>query len=265
MSILYGLPFERYQSLPGLSASGLKEFAKSPAHYQYWLKNGGKTSKAMEIGSLLHTMVLEPNKLYEQYAFFDGERRMGKAYEGFYHEHKAKIILLKRDLVECQAIANAVLNNLEVRRLLSEGQAEVSMTWENGVNGKGRIDYLHPSHILIDLKFVEDASPTGFAKSFYNYKWHWQAYWYMIGYELSTGIRPAAFKFIAVEKKAPHIMSLYWVTDFYLELAAQQITPILKLYKRCELSGEWPGYPFGEIEILPWAYRDAEALAMEEY
>ena len=56
---------KEYFSAKGVSSSGLKQFAKSPAHYQSYLDEPSKSSTAFNVGTLTHALVLEGRKGWE--------------------------------------------------------------------------------------------------------------------------------------------------------------------------------------------------------
>ena len=68
---IYNHPEWKYHAAPGLSSTQLKCFVNlSPRHYQYRYLDGCShphTSDAMLLGSLVHCMVLEPDKVSQRY------------------------------------------------------------------------------------------------------------------------------------------------------------------------------------------------------
>jgi hypothetical protein len=61
-----------------LSYSALCQFKKSPNHLlAYWNKEL-KTTDAMQFGTIIHKMLLEPDTFTKEFAIFEGARRAGK-------------------------------------------------------------------------------------------------------------------------------------------------------------------------------------------
>jgi len=59
-----------------LSYSSIKEFAKSPKHYVYYVHNRSAPSKAMDLGTLIHALLMYPQKTAEMFAIYpDVDRR----------------------------------------------------------------------------------------------------------------------------------------------------------------------------------------------
>ncbi|QOH78630.1 PD-(D/E)XK nuclease-like domain-containing protein [Plesiomonas shigelloides] len=87
-----------------------------------------------------------------------------------------------------------------------EGEAETSLYWNHPQTGellKCRPDWMsRKEHLLADLKFVRNASPSGFARDGSTHNYHIQDAHYSDGYETLTGHVPS-FVFIAVEKDGP--------------------------------------------------------------
>ena len=59
----YSLPFEEYQTLPGLNQSKLKQLLSSPSKQ----KQGYQIQQAMNFGNAGHCLLLEPHKFEELY------------------------------------------------------------------------------------------------------------------------------------------------------------------------------------------------------
>lgn len=75
LGVFAGIPNKTYHSGPEFSKSALDILAQSPAHYRYAMdaKNDNDAPERAEtswqrIGSLTHTLVLEPEKLWAEYA-----------------------------------------------------------------------------------------------------------------------------------------------------------------------------------------------------
>jgi hypothetical protein len=100
-----------YDSIKAINCSGLKAYHESKAQYYYryvaktW---DGEQSDAFRLGSLLHTMVLEPEKLEADWACEDpplgkskdaGPVKSGKAYDAW-----ASVTMLYRGCRRCENI-----------------------------------------------------------------------------------------------------------------------------------------------------------------
>ena len=214
---------DQYHSGPGISKSHLDTISgKSAKHY--WQKyinpdrERTEPTAAMILGSAIHSAILEPDLFPREYVANPGiERRSnaGKAeYAAFEAEHKGKIILSDEDFQSCLAIRDAVHTHPLAAGLLKGGKAEQSfyaIDSETGELIKCRTDYLHDSGaMIVDLKSTEDASPDGFAKSAANFRYPVQTAWYHDVMDEAFGEHPEHWVFMAVEKKPPFAIGLYF-------------------------------------------------------
>ena len=73
------MPFAEYLSIPAISATAIKQGARSILHMKHVMDGVDKTAtKAMSFGTLAHTAVLERDKL-KDVPVWTGGRRQGKA------------------------------------------------------------------------------------------------------------------------------------------------------------------------------------------
>lgn len=241
-----GISNEAYHAAEGISKSGLDHIAQSPLHYQAYKLNRAEPTKAMEIGTAVHTLVLEPEK-------FDGLIVVGKRVKAEMDAARAsgKIVLTEEDRqmvcdmadsIHCHKMASALLGG--------KGIAEDSFWWDHelGVLCKCRPDYLREDMYIVDVKTTEDASLDGFARSAEKYRYHVQAAFYTQGVEAITGERVKGFAFIAVEKTAPYAVACYLMDGDAIQAGHLEVERCLSIYRRCEEVGEWPGY---SDELIP--------------
>ena len=66
---------EHYFAINAESASGIKEFIKSPAHYRQWQTGEREVTPAMKLGTAVHTCVLEPDMFAKHYTWTDLDKR----------------------------------------------------------------------------------------------------------------------------------------------------------------------------------------------
>jgi len=236
-----------------LSSSTLKKLAdSSPAKaFQTFTEpepewNFNRLS-VLQIGTLFHTLVLEPKKFGEQYEVIEDGKKTKLPLES------GKLPVRQRDFDTISRMQQAVMNHPEAARLVSNGYAEHSVfskDWR-GFWKKCRPDYLKPTDTgftCIDLKSTSDASMEGFSKSIGNFKYHWSAAFYLdVLTEANPGIKFNDFRFIAVEKKLPEQnpeigVAVYRLHSADIESARQQYQQYLDLYGKCLTADEWPGY-----------------------
>ncbi len=262
--MIAGLTNAQYQAREDLSVSMLKELAKSPMHLRYRMSHLQEPTPAMQIGTVFHAAVLEPDSLSDIVAVapeVDRRTKDGKTlWAQFEREAHGKIILKQAEYDQIDEMVMALMAHDEASRLIRmNGLTEVSCFWADyrGFGCKCRPDRITPDGIVLDLKSTEDASPDGFARACAQYKYHWQAAWYLDGLTAASGYQHDDFRLIAVEKKPPYGVGAYQMPRVYIDIAREQIAPLLDLYKRCREEDSWPGYS-NKTEVLQmpvWALR----------
>lgn len=159
-----------------------------------------------------------------------------------------RIVLSDSDWRVTKTITARVRKHPAASELLKYGKAEQSIFWvdkDTRVKCKGRIDWLAPKApegvTVFDLKSTTDASPDGFQRSVLKYRYYVQAAMYLDGL-FEIGYDPDSFIFGAWEKHSPHAAALYYATNDMLETGRQEYKNLLKTYKKCLETDNWPGY-----------------------
>lgn len=150
------------------SSSQLKDILKDPLTFKkkYITQEMGERGfvAAFEFGTYVHTAILEPERLEESTAIYEGAARRGKAWEEFSAKNKGKTILThdkkKFDMGgdteygTAQKCIEAVGESKVAMELLAQGQPEVSLFYEfEGVKLKVRADWIDFKRMIIaDLK-----------------------------------------------------------------------------------------------------------------
>ncbi|MFW1676414.1 PD-(D/E)XK nuclease-like domain-containing protein [Pontibacter sp. JAM-7] len=255
-----GIPNADYHAGEGLSSSALKLLLKSPLHYKHQYIDGNRTEStaAMLMGSLVHTMVLEPDELEHDYLIIDASTRTTKAYKEAAEFAGNRTPVLLTELDSAAEIANAVLAHPTAANLLRGSQNEHSVYWmeRDGLLCKCRPDIWRPDiGVVADLKTTTDASPGDFAKQIANLGYHISAEWYLRGIEKATGTRPDTWAWVVVEKSAPFAVQIYEADSDMLAKAADKIDAALDLLAECQRTGHWPAYQDGiqKIYLPAWA------------
>lgn len=246
--IILDMPPEEYHAHPAISKSGLDKLHRSPLHYRYYREHPQEDTKALAFGRAFHAMVLEPEKFTQYVGIAPAVDRRTKAgkeeYEIFLAEAAGKAIINQEDHATAKEMARAILTHPAARIVLGDkGKAEASLFWQEGeVECRCRPDWLREDGLLIDLKTCADASPEGFRRSAFNYRYHVQAAMYAEGYKAVTGKESAEFAFVCVEKEPPYAVAVYHATPEFLELGFREYAADLATYINCVLHDKWPGY-----------------------
>ena len=259
---------EEYHADPAISASQLKEIARSPFHY--WKRfvdpdrSPSEPTAAMRLGSLVHCAVLEPKELLQRYAVGPDKRtKAGK-------EQAERMLadgiepVSASDFEQALSMAAAVHSHPTAGLLLGMGgQAEQSFWWDDvatGLRCKCRPDWFD-GELIVDLKTCVDASPAGFGKSVANFGYQIQASHYLAG-TLAT-----RFIFIAVEKVYPFAVGVYELDQEALIHGSIACHNALQRIQDCRAIGEWPGYTDGiqTLRLPGWALKDNTSITSEDF
>ena len=265
LGLFYGMDIDKYHASPAISNSGLRDFARSPAHF-YGLHldpdRPAPVEKAGQLeGTLAHCAILEPAQFDARYAVGPDVSRSTKEWKAF-EASQSRQCIKPDQYAAAQAQARAVHQLPDIARILSAGQPEVSAFWidpDTGVLCRCRPDWVHPvgnnSVVLLDVKTYSDASPKEFARQVARKGYHNQAAWYSDGYEQASGQHVVGFVFVAVESAWPHAASAVMLDDEGLAKGRADNRLLLDQYARCLAGDEWPGFtPTIELITLPaWA------------
>ena len=244
---------DEYFALEALSASGAKMLRKSPLHYRADKFKTRQPTAAMIFGTVVHRLVLEPERPAFAVKYLNWASKEGKA-ERERLEATGLPILSEADGDRATAIRDALWSNAQIAELLEGAQKEQVMLWDqHGVKCKAKADAIGDG-VVIDLKTTIDAAPHEFARSVATFSYHLQAAHYLDGYRATRG-GSADFIFIAVESAAPHAFALYRLDHETLAAGAREMKRAAALYRDCMKSGNWPGYEAGIATLaLPrWA------------
>lgn len=266
-----GLSNEDYHGGPGISKSGLDLIERSPLHY--WASYLDPARKPREekahftFGTAVHTAVLEPETFDDRYVIVpEGIDRRTKDGKEIWADlqlqalEKGADLLPYADFAKAMAMKASCHTHPMSKQIFREGIAEQSVFWtdeETGVLCKCRPDWLMggDNPAILDLKTTQDASPNGFIRSAYTYRYHVAAAWYLDGLEAATGSKPDVFMFLAVEKEAPYASAYYYADDAMLAVGRAEYRRLLRIYADCINDDIWPGYntKLQPLSLPKWA------------
>lgn len=261
---------EYHASLSEDSHSSLQTFRVSVERYAaervYRTLEREPPTPAMQLGSLLHCMVLEPESLESRYVVRpDGIDRRTKAgkeqWERFEATANGKTIVTADDINLASAMRDGIMRNPHARAALeADGISEASLRWqcqETGCPLKCRLDRLHHSGLVVDVKTTDDVSPDGWSRTLHKFSYHCQAALYTEGIHQAFG-ESVPFLFISVSKRPPHETCCYLLRTNALECGRQQNLRTLQELAGRRARNDWTGRwsdKIHEVDIPIYAYR----------
>ena len=250
-----------YHASEGISRSMLMDFKRSPHHY--WYKHiSGKYIKedstpAMNLGSAVHTLVLEVMKFDQEFFVTEQEtmpRKGTPALQKVLDEANGRIVLPNSLYIQALELTKAVKSNEDCLLLLEDCHVEQSIYFthkQTGLQIKVRPDAWLGS-MIIDLKTAADASHKAFQREAVNRGYFTQAA--MMSYALeSIDQELESFIDIVVEKSEPYPIAIYQLSDNAIEAAKKQFDDLMLGLKYCMDNNSWPSYGIRTLEIPKWA------------
>jgi hypothetical protein len=236
--IIDGIPNETYHRHSALSSTNLKDLLKSPWSYWHNKQNPKVSTPAMQFGSLVHKLILEPENFANEYMVAGKPERRSKAgkakYAELLEEAGSRIWVSTDDFLKAQDLIFPASQNLIVKNLLSGGKAESSVFWQDeatGVQCKAKADYLNIERgYILDVKTtVSLASERAFLWTVSKYAYDLSASFYKQGFELATG-KELDFYFLVIEKEAPFNFATYKIGNELLRRGEAQYKQALNVY-----------------------------------
>ena len=237
-----------YNDTEYVSNSMLNYISISPEYFRFRQDFPQTATPSMKLGSAIHMNVLQPELFDGTYAVspkFDKRTKQGKIdSQEFIDHNRFKTIISEADYHLIEQITLKTMKDSTVNRLLTNGEAEKIIVWNNeyyNVNCKGMLDY-HRDDMIIDLKTTKDCSYNGFMKSMRKFKYHKQAAFYM------DAVKATRFIIVAIEKTPPFSINVFELGDDMIDEGRDMYNHELETYKYCTENDYWPGAGFDPLD-----------------
>lgn len=237
-----------------ISSTMLKEFRRSPAAYHAVTLGVGhrRDTTAMRVGRAVHKLLLEGEYVFRTAYRVGGplNRRTGRSYHAESAAFKTWLAeqgwpagrtLTPREAELVFTLRDAVTRHPEAGRLLQQGIAEHSARTEyEDLPCQIRLDWLTPEDVAVDIKttdsldrFETDARRTGYL--------HQAAFYRACA--LAAGGGELTMAVIAVEKKFPYRVGVWYYPPALLTPYEEENRTALRRLRRCREERRWPtGY-----------------------
>ena len=247
---------EYHADLEHLGHTMLEVYRRSPKLFKWTYRDRvlqpEPPTPSMVLGSLTHSIFLEPGNLNDQWVFADCAKRAGKKWDACCEEAeesgKEPALLAWRD----KALEmNIALNNhpLVCELLNVDFIAEEPLRWTDETTGlkcKCKPDFLipgGPTILDVSLKTTGDPSPEKFPFTILDYGYHRGSAYYLDGIYSRHGYsrvnRHCESLIIACGNKAPFDVWVYRLSPAYLELGHEQNARNLANLARSIKSDTW--------------------------
>lgn len=251
-----------YLAEHGVSQSGLKQLARSPAHYRQYVDHPEEPTLHQKIGTIEHFAVFQPDLLESShwvkpvnYTNKKGETRKwnGNATEckDWLYAHSDRQVISQDNYDAIIGMRDSIMRHPAAMKALDpRGKAEQSLFCEDAETGmqlKCRCDFLS-GNCIVDLKKCQDASPAGFGKTVANYWYDLQA---AVNLHIcnALGLGKENFIFIAVEDQAPFAVGVYQLDEASIAIGYSKFRRLMAKYQACAIANQWPAFS-SNIEYL---------------
>lgn len=252
---------------PSLSSSIARTLlSRSPLHaWSEHPKLGGvigKDTDAMDIGTILHSVILEGD--LSKIAVLEVDDFRTKAAREMRDDARANglIPIKAANWAEMQTAIDTVTKRIAAHGatpdLFKDGKPEQTLVWKEGsVTCRARLDWLRDDLTAIDdLKTTAmSVSPLALQRSVFNAGYDVQAAFYLRGLKILTG-KDAQFRFVFVEVEPPHDVTVIDLSPAALALANEKVQFAIDIWRKCLMSGNWPGYTTRVATLDPPAWAE---------
>lgn len=242
------------------SSTMLKNALVSPAHFIQGLLERFKGSRSTDLGTLIHTLVLEPHTVNEIIAIYPDDFTRAKDSMAFKDANKDRYCLTLREFVAAQNMADKVLNSTfrgrPFHKFVEEGEVEQSIYYTDPVTGlscRTRLDLKHED-FTFDVKSTRYTETSLFRNQANALHYDLSAYMYTLARYLldqqndvaSAKVKP--FVLVPVCSEAPHTVHFMPCSVNFMENGKAKYERALAIIKGCTDVQSWPTLG-GEIEM----------------
>lgn len=252
-----------YHSDPALSSSGARKLLppSCPALFKYEQENPPGPRAVFDIGHAAHKLALGIGPEIVELPYDSMRTNAAKDFDAAARA-AGKVPLKAEDYAMVTAMAAALHAHPIASALISDGQPEASIFWDDaqsGVQRRARLDWLPAMNdgrpVLFDYKTVRSADPEKFVRSIIDYGYHLQGSWYLDAAKAIGFGDDAKFLFVCQEKVAPYLVTVIGLTEYAERIGRILNRRAIDIFAKCTETDTWPGYS-DEVEYpsLPHWY-----------
>lgn len=222
------------------------------------IKPEERSSPALEEGSYAHSLILEPDKVAEEYAFFPGSIKRGAEFQKFKTDNPGKIIISEVQDARTKALIEAYHRRPEAVELFKGGEAEQTIcAMIKGVPIKVRFDYVN-----VDKGYIADVKTSGFPVDADSFRLTIDKYAYDLSAALYTMVaeeyyhKQFRFYFVCLSKEDLSC-EVFYASDDTLRAGRSKVYEAIEKYKKCLKTNVWKdeesttAQELTDYEILP--------------
>lgn len=239
-----------YQTRGAINATAIKAGARSLKHMAEVMRGGSREdTPALRWGRLVHRAILEPDKLTDSCAVWNGTRR-GKEFDAFVAENEGREIVKPEEVDKLATIGRAVGADTIAAPYLRGLQTEQSIYWRTDSYGdaKARLDGIGDGY-MVELKTCRAVNIRNFTDQSFRLGYHLQLGWYAEAMEKKRMKRTKTIV-ICVESAPPFDVVTYEVDEMLIEAGQIAARKIATAYRVAEISQEFSGVAANQLRVL---------------
>lgn len=226
-----------------VSKSLLYDFYKSP--YKWLHGRNKEASKAMELGTLIHHAVLEPETPLESLVsvspYVDYRTKEAREWRGS-QRMAGKVIATEEEVSMAKSCAE-VFREDYAQKFQAKTQNEVAVFGRVGeTEVKGMIDMV-PTGLdcLIDLKTTSSIDNLdNLQRNIVNRGYHWQAALYLDLWNAASGEKRTRFVFCFMETEYPHETAWVELSENLIDIGRAGYMNAIAKWQTCVATDTWP-------------------------
>lgn len=273
---IYDLPEAEYHADPCPTPSLSNSVARilldeSPmhAHFAHPRLNPNRVetevTEVMRMGTAFHSILLRKGASVVEVKFDDYKKNAAKESRDAAMESGMVPLLSKNyDAVHemCRRALIQMKQHPDLEGFFAPGQSEAIIAWQEGNDWcRGMVDRLPDDLHLpaFDLKgTMLSASPLKWDRRLVD-AYRTQDRFYNRGLSAIEGRDRPPMRFVIVEMKEPHAVSVLTPAPSLQAVAAEDVDRAIQIWSGCMRSGHWPGYEYmAHVEAPGWLLRDHE-------
>jgi hypothetical protein len=243
-----------------ISSSGLKLILEDPIQYYNKYINPDKQFKsvgstAMDLGSYVHSLILEPENTDADFAIWDGIKR-GDVWKEFERENKHKIIITQKNMELGQLLCGEVLKNKCAVDLLDGGKAELTYcTNLLGVDIKVRADKINlEKNYIVDVKTTsKPLNKEALEGSIASLHYDLSAALYIDCFREVNKVDNLEFYFLFVNTKDSLDVAIFKASDILVQNGRRKYRKAIKKLLELRKTGLWKKEGIEEIGVPYWS------------